>query len=107
MPGTITSSASRERLGELRQRGRGGVERLAQRPVAQLEHVAEQDEPVDALDRLEQPGPKRLAAQQIGAAAKPEVEIRNDRGAHARIVTPESPGGDEPPGADGPEAPTG
>ena len=93
-----------ERPGELRERGRRGVERLAQRPVAQLEHVAEQDEPVDPVDRLEQPGPKRLAAHQIGAAGQPEVEIGNDRGAHARIV---AAGGDEPQAPTGLPAPTG
>ena len=37
-----------ERLADRREHRLGGGERVARRPVAQLERVAEQDEPVDA-----------------------------------------------------------
>ena len=46
--------AVRHRLAQRGDHRRRGLEHLGQRAVAQLEHVAEQDEPVDSVERLEQ-----------------------------------------------------
>ena len=78
--------ASRERLAERRQRRGRAVEHLAQRAVAKLEHVAEQDQPVGAGELGAQTLAESLAAQQIGAAAEPEMEVGDDRRAHGAIV---------------------
>ena len=84
MPGTITSSRPAI-ASPSAATAAGGLEYLSQRPVAELEHVAEQDEAVDPLER----GEKRLGtgpAQQVGAAAEAEVQVGDHRGAHAAIV---------------------
>ena len=65
---------------------RASSERLAERAVAELDDVAEQDDPlgVDALD-LEQPLPHRRPAQDVVPGAGAEVEVGDqDGGGHQR-----------------------
>ena len=57
-------------------------ERLAQRPVAQLERVAEQHEAVDAVQALQQRAARGGPAQDVDAGARAEVEVGDDEGAH-------------------------
>ncbi len=78
--------AAGERLGKRGERRRGDLEHLRQRAVAKLEHVAEQHQAVDAVERLEQGFPEALAAQQVGAAAEPEMQVGDHRRAHRAIV---------------------
>ena len=59
------------------------LEHSRQREVAQLEHVAEQDEPVGGGDLLEQGGADRRVADEVLAGAAAEVQVGDDRGAHA------------------------
>ncbi len=67
--------------GEERRRQRQCV---GQRPVAQLDHVAEQDHAVGARGRLEQRPAKALVAQQVAVGAGAEVEVGGDQGSHSR-----------------------
>jgi len=50
--------------------------------VAQLERVAEQDEPVDAVEAVEQHAERRRAPQRLAAAAQAEVQVGDDERAH-------------------------
>ncbi len=86
MPGTTTSSPPARAAPSSATTGAGDLEHLGQRPIAKLEHVAEQDQAVDPGDRLDQPRSKPLAAQEVGAAAEPEMEVGDDRGDHGGIV---------------------
>ena len=86
MPGTITSSRPAIASASCASTGAGDVEDLGQRAVAQLEHVAEQHQPVGALELSEEPLEEALAAEQVGAAAEAQVQIRDHRRAHRRIV---------------------
>jgi hypothetical protein len=43
--------------------------------VPELEHVAEQDDTIDALERREQGRPELGPTQQIGALLRTEVEV--------------------------------
>ena len=83
-----------ERVTELDQEVAPGCKRLAQRRVAQLEHVAEQDHAVDAVERREQRRPQLRAAHQVGPLARTEVQIRDDEGAQWPVRRPRrAPGG--------------
>ena len=77
--------AARQRVGDRMQHRRGGLERVGHRPVAQLERVAEQHEPVrgDRRDLVGQGLPHVLAAQHVGVGATAQVQVRDDEGAHA------------------------
>ena len=75
-----------ERLADPGQGGGAGVEHLGQRAVAELEHVAEQDQPLDVLELRQQQLPEARAAQQVTAAAEPEVEVGDHGRAHAGMV---------------------
>ena len=57
------------------QHGPRRLERLVHRPVAQLEDVAEDDEPVDAVERGEQRVLGGGTAQDVDVAAGPEMEV--------------------------------
>ena len=75
-----------ERVADPGQGGGAGVEHLGQRAVAELEHVAEQDQPLDVLELRQQQLPEARAAQQVTAAAEPEVEVGDHGRAHAGMV---------------------
>ena len=62
--------------------GRGRGERVAERALAQLEHVAEQHQPVDAGERLEQRARGSRRAQHVAPRARAEVQVRDDQRAH-------------------------
>ena len=66
--------------------GRASVQRLREGAVAQLDHVAEQNDLVRALDL----GPERLAelraAQQVDVPARAEVKVGDDDRAHPPIL---------------------
>ena len=57
------------------QHGPRGLERLVHRAVAQLEQVAEDDEPVDAVEGGEQGVLGGGTAQDVDVAAGPEMEV--------------------------------
>ena len=75
LPASTTTSRSANTATEVLEEGPCGVDRVAARPVAQLEQVAEQDQPVDVGElgeqRLAQLGP----AQQVDVVARTEVDV--------------------------------
>ena len=70
------------RLAQLLEERPGGVERGGEGQFAQLEHVAEQDEPVGAGELVEQHAADRGVAQQVLAEAAAQVKVGDDRGFH-------------------------
>jgi hypothetical protein len=62
-----------------RQRGADGE-------VAQLDHVAQQDDTVGVADLLEQQPPHLGVAQHVLAARRAEVEVGDDRRAHPSLL---------------------
>ena len=89
--------APRERRAEvLEERARGG-HRVAQRPVAQLEHVAEQHHPVDVRERRQQRRAQLGAAQQVRAASalprcrSETISVRMARGSPLGAVARAAP----------------
>src|SRR5215211_6635541 len=58
------------------------LERVGERAVAQLDHVAEQDHPVRVGDSLEQRLAEPFPAQQIRIGARAQMEVGDDEGAH-------------------------
>ena len=83
LPGTIVTSTLAQRRAELLEEGAGRVERGAEREVAQLDHVAEQDHAVGAGDLLQQQAADLRQAQHVLAAGDAEVEVGEDRGPHS------------------------
>ena len=65
----------------------GLAERLADRTVAKLDDVAEQDQPLGAgaIDCLEEPLPHRRPAQNVMARAGAEVEVGYQDGDGHRV----------------------
>ena len=78
--------AAGHRLAQRRHHGLGRRQRLYQRPVAQLEHIAEQNQAFAAIERRQQSRADVLAANHVGAAAEAEVQIGDDRRRHGGIV---------------------
>jgi hypothetical protein len=72
-----------EPLADGAEHGLGGGHRVAQGTVAQLEHVAEQDEAIGALHALQQRVEGDRPAQHVDAAARAEVQVGDHEGAHA------------------------
>jgi hypothetical protein len=58
----------------LEERPRGG-KRVAARTVAQLEHIAKQNQSIDVLERVDQSGAGPWTAQNVGARAGTEMQI--------------------------------
>jgi hypothetical protein len=50
--------------------------------VAQLEHIAQQDQAIDAVQRLQERGAQLGAAQDVDAAARTQVQVGEDERAH-------------------------
>ncbi len=66
---------TRKRTAQPLEERAGGGERIAARTVAQLEHVAEQHEAVDPLERREQDGARLGVSEHVDARGAAEVEI--------------------------------
>ena len=73
-----------ERPAEVGEHRRGELGGVALGVLAQLEAVAEDDEAVDALERLEQRRAQLRAAQQVRAARGAEVQVGDDERLHSR-----------------------
>jgi hypothetical protein len=63
---------------EILEEGAGDGERVAYRPVAQLEHVAEQHHSLHVGDHVEQRPAQLLAPQQVGPRAAAEMQVGDD-----------------------------
>ena len=75
-----------DRRAELGEEGAGPIERRGKRAIAQLDGISEQDDAVRALELGPQDPPKVGAAQQVGSAARSEVEIGKNHRPHSGIV---------------------
>src|ERR1035438_586490 len=74
--------APSERTAEvLEERSRGG-HGIAERPVAQLEYVAEQDQAIDIGKRRQQRSTQVLAAQHVRTGGAAQVQVGDDQRAH-------------------------
>jgi len=80
--GDEDDAPSGHRFPQLGEEWLGQLEHPSQREVAQLEHVAEQDEAVGRGDPLEQRGADRRVADQVLAGTAAQVQVGDDRGAH-------------------------
>ena len=81
--GDEDDARARHRFAELLEERVGRASRTRARgKVAQLEHVAEQDEAVGGGDLLEQDAADRRVAGDVLAGGGAEVQVGNDRGAH-------------------------
>jgi hypothetical protein len=69
----------------------GDGQRVARRAVAQLQRVAEQHEPVDAVEALEQHRERLRSRQHVGARARAEMQVGDDE--RAQASTSSSPRG--------------
>ena len=81
---------------ELAQHRRAGRERVANRPVPQLERVAEEHEAVELGEARAERRPLAVTAQHIRPAVRAEVKVRDDQGAQRSTRTrswPPRPGG--------------
>jgi hypothetical protein len=56
------------------------------RAVAQLEPVAEDHEPVDAVERIDEPLADLGTPQHVGLRAGADVEVGDDQGPHGALV---------------------
>jgi hypothetical protein len=74
-------------LTQLLEEGTGGVEGNAEREVAQLDHVAEQDDAVGVADLLQQDASHRRVAQHVLTAGGAEVEVGDDRRPHPTVLS--------------------
>jgi hypothetical protein len=75
-----------ERFAELFEERSGGAEGDAEGKVAQLDRVAEDDQPVGLADLLQQRPPDRRLAQHVLAVGAAEVEVGDDRRPHPHLL---------------------
>ena len=80
----MTSRRAPEPRAERAQHRLGDVHRLARAPLQQLHDVAEQHQPLDAVERGEQRLERLGAAQDVAAETGAEVQIGDDEGGHGR-----------------------
>jgi hypothetical protein len=71
-----------EPLAERTQDRLGGLHRLYGAALEQLDHVAQQDEPVGPVQRLQQGRKRGGAPQDVTPEARAEVQVRDDEGPH-------------------------
>jgi len=76
-----------QRLAELPEERAGAGEGDAERQVAQLDRVAEQDEAVGAGDLLEEGSAHARLAQHVVPAGTAEVEVGDDRRPHPFLLS--------------------
>jgi len=62
-------------LGKLLEKWTCSGKRVATRAMAQLEHIPQQDEPIDVLERIDQRGAGPGTTQHIGAGAGAQMQI--------------------------------
>ncbi len=74
--------AAPEGFSKLLEERAGPFQRLAERHVAQLDHVAEQDDPVGCRDLLQQGTPHCRIVGDVLAGGDAEVEVGDDRSTH-------------------------
>jgi hypothetical protein len=67
-----------ECAGEIAEHRLGGGEHFADRPVAQFEHVAEQHETIDAVERADQRVENALTPQDVATRPIADVQIGDD-----------------------------
>jgi hypothetical protein len=71
--------AGRQRAGQIGAEPLRRPQRVAHRTLAQLEHIAEQDETIDPLQRSQQSRPRLLTTQQIKSGERPQMEVGDDQ----------------------------
>jgi hypothetical protein len=74
-------------VGEIVEEGAGDLERLAERPVAELDHVAEQHDLVGTLHLAQEDLPEARAADEIAVESGGEMEVGYDERAHEGILS--------------------
>jgi hypothetical protein len=62
----------------------GRSHRLAHRPVAQLEHIAQENDPVDPVQRRQQRLAQLCPAQQIGGRVGSQMQVGEEQRRHCR-----------------------
>ena len=67
------------------QHGLGDLHRAARAALEQLDDVAEEHEPVDAVERAQERVERGVDAQHVAAQARAEVQVGDDERAHARV----------------------
>ena len=78
--------AAPQRLAELLEERTCRGERLAERPLAQLNRVAEEDYPVGGRDLLQQRASDRRVADDVFPGGAAEVQVGDDRSAHPPLL---------------------
>ena len=71
-----------ERLPDVLEERARRRQRVAHRPVAQLEDVSQENHALGIGDGVEQCGAQLGAAQQVGVRDAPEMQVRDDQRAH-------------------------
>jgi hypothetical protein len=74
--------AAAHRLSQLLEEGACDLQHFRQGQLAQLEHVAEQDDAVGRADLCQQCLPDARVAQQVFADEATQVQVGDDRSAH-------------------------
>ena len=83
-----------ERGADLAQHGRGRAQRVADRSVAQLEHVPEEDQAVTFAHMFQQRRALGIPPQHVLAPAGPQVQVGDDQRAQRSTRRwPRGPGG--------------
>ena len=75
-----------ERAADVGEERRRDLDRVAVRGLAQLERVAEDHEPVDLAERLQQRRAQVRAAQQVVALGLAEVQVGDDERPHGGVL---------------------
>ena len=83
--------AAAERFAQLLEERPGCLQRAPDGEVAELDHVAEQDDAVRVGDLLEKSRRAAGVAEHVFAAGGAEVQVGDDRGSHSRPFTPRTP----------------
>jgi hypothetical protein len=76
-------SLAAEPLANRAQHGFGHRHRAVGPPPGELDHIAEQDQPLAFAERFEQSREWRAVPQNVPLAAHPEVKIRHDERPHS------------------------
>jgi hypothetical protein len=79
-------SLGAQRLRDPAQQRLGRTERAVKRPVAQLQRVAEQDQPIDVRERGQQRRLGTVAPEDIAARARPQVQVGDDERPQRRVM---------------------
>ena len=84
LPGTSTTGLPAVTSPIAREYRRDIVEHRGRRPLAQLEHVAEQDQAVGLLGDRQQPLQRPRMAREVGAGHGAEMQVGHDHRRHGR-----------------------